>query len=170
MTTGCDLVATRLGQRLAAMKSVRVVFAESCTGGMAAALVTQIPGISDYFCGSAVTYRVDTKLRWLNVSPQIVATHTPESLESSLALAVNVLAATPEATVSAAITGHLGPGISECLDGIVYVAMAKRTNDEFAEIGTFAYRLKTSDRVSRQVEAARWMLSQLTDVLNSECQ
>ena len=46
----------------------QLVLAESCTGGMAAAALTQNPGISKNFCGSAVVYQSETKTAWLKTS------------------------------------------------------------------------------------------------------
>src|SRR3954465_4450135 len=50
-------------------RDLRIVFAESCTGGLVSASLAQIPGISSQLCGSAVTYRDATKSEWLGVAP-----------------------------------------------------------------------------------------------------
>ncbi|MFM7928628.1 MAG: CinA family protein, partial [Pirellula sp.] len=51
--------------RLLRESNRRIVLAESCTGGLAAAWFTSVPGASDVFCGSMVVYRNDTKSQWL---------------------------------------------------------------------------------------------------------
>ncbi len=63
-------VSRAAGQLAKTLKQqgVKVVFAESCTGGLIAASLAQLPGISDWLCGSAVTYRNETKRQWLGVS------------------------------------------------------------------------------------------------------
>ena len=55
------------GQLSGRRRANALVLAESCTGGLAAAALATIPGISRWFCGSAVTYRDQTKIDWLAV-------------------------------------------------------------------------------------------------------
>ena len=106
----------------------RIVFAESCTAGLASSLMAEIPGVSDCFCGSAVVYRNDTKQSWLGIpgdwlsDPEI----GPVSQEVADAMATGVLQSTPEADLAAAITGHLGPHAPSSLDGVVCIAVAER--------------------------------------------
>src|SRR5580658_9124836 len=88
---------------------MRLVFAESCTGGLAAASLARIPGISEFLCGSAVVYRLDTKMRWLEVPESMLIDVGPVSEPVARSMAEGVLAKTPEADLSASVTGHLGP-------------------------------------------------------------
>ena len=90
-------------------RDLRIVFAESCTGGLVSAALTRVPGISDYHCGSAVVYRIDTKTRWLNVPSELLVKPGPVSNVVARHMAEGVLRHTPEADVAASITGHLGP-------------------------------------------------------------
>ena len=46
----------------------KLVLAESCTGGLIAAELAKVPGVSNWLCGSAVTYRIPVKIDWLNVN------------------------------------------------------------------------------------------------------
>ncbi|QDV48560.1 CinA family protein [Gimesia fumaroli] len=110
---------TRQGQRL--------VLAESCTGGLVANLLTSLPGISEYFCGSAVVYRWDTKMKWLGVKPETLEEYTDVSIETACEMALGVLRQTPEASVAASITGHLGPDAPQQQDGVICIAVAMRT-------------------------------------------
>ncbi len=87
----------------------RIVLAESCTAGMVSAALGMIPGISNHLCGSSVTYREETKMRWLGISADLLQAKSAVSREVTEAMAVAVLQRTPEAHCSAAITGHLGP-------------------------------------------------------------
>lgn len=107
----------------------RLVLAESCTGGLVAASLAQIPGVSEHLCGSAVVYRNATKTAWLGIDAALLADPAigPVSSAVTNALAVNVLRRTPEADVAAAVTGHLGPNAPPELDGTVYVAVAVRS-------------------------------------------
>jgi nicotinamide-nucleotide amidase len=162
MTTS---TATRIGDMLKAAVHQRLVFAESCTGGMAAALMTQVPGISKYFCGSAVTYRAATKTAWLGVPHNIIEVHTAESQQTTDAMAIQVLNKTPEATIACAITGHLGPGTSADVDGTVFVSIAVRSSDTCKTIADAQFELKTITRQERQLEAAECLLKTLEDEL-----
>lgn len=108
----------------------RIVLAESCTGGAVAASFTGVPGVSDVFCGSMVVYRNDTKTQWLGLDPDMLA--DPEigsvSPQASEWLARQVLACTPEADISLAVTGHLGPDAPAHLNRRIFVALLRRAD------------------------------------------
>jgi nicotinamide-nucleotide amidase len=118
-------LAARVFEELRA-RSLRLVLAESCTAGLGAALLGRIPGVSEFLCGSAVVYQVETKARWLRVSRRLLRDPGPVSREVATAMATGVLTSTPQADISAAITGHLGPGAPAAQDGLVFVAFAVR--------------------------------------------
>lgn len=113
----------------------KLVLAESCTGGLVATLMTSMPGISEYFCGSAVVYRWDTKMKWLGVQRETLDEYTDVSLETAREMAVGVLRQTPEATLSASITGHLGPDAPVHQDGVICIGLA-RFNTAETQIGS----------------------------------
>lgn len=154
-------IAIGISNLLMTLQNQRVVFAESCTGGMAAALMTQVPGISDYFCGSAVTYRESTKQQWLDVAADTLHRHSAESQQTTDELAVNVLKNTTEATIACAVTGHLGPGAASDVDGIVFISIAERVGDGYQITETIQQSLKSKRRIDRQLEAAELLLNQL---------
>ena len=106
----------------------RLVLAESCTAGLVAAEMGGIPGISEFLCGSMVVYRTPTKQAWLGISSDLLenASIGPVSAQVTLALAAAILDKTPEATVAAAITGHLGPFAPPWMDGQVYCVVVRR--------------------------------------------
>ena len=108
------------------LQGQRLVTAESCTGGLVATALTSLPGISEYFCGSAVVYRWDTKMKWLGVKPETLDEYTDVSVETAQEMALGVLQQTPEASLSASITGHLGPDAPESQDGLICIAVARR--------------------------------------------
>ena len=134
-------------------RNQKVVFAESCTGGKMAAAMTTVPGISGYFCGSAVTYREATKSEWLSISQSEIAEHAAESEHTTVAMAKRVLHKTPEADVAIAITGHLGPGVSDEIDGLIYVVVAERKSTN-PNVHSTHHRLSGLNRRERQTEAA----------------
>lgn len=135
-----------------------LVLAESCTGGLVAASMTGVPGVSAQFCGSAVVYRETTKMAWLDVSPDVLAQYSAESAETTESLAKSVLSKTPEATISAAVTGHLGPN-APLHDGMVYLCICRREPGpgNFAS-KALAVQLQTIGRIERQQEAAGELL------------
>ena len=150
-----NAAADVLAKRLADSKQ-RIVLAESCTAGMAAAVLGGCPGISAWFCGSAVTYREATKSRWLGVDQELIKQLSAESAEITRAMALAVLEQTPEADFAAAITGHLGPQAPVTIDGKVFMAIVFR---ESGEVIPMEIQLKQTERKKRQLEAAAYLLS-----------
>jgi len=118
-------LAKQVAKRLKA-DDCRIVLAESCTGGLVSAVLTRIPGISQYHCGSAVVYQVETKASWLGVPRSLLKNPGPVSPEVAGEMAIGALRKTPQANVAAAVTGHLGPGAPPTQDGLVYLAFAWR--------------------------------------------
>ena len=110
----------------------RIVFAESCTAGLLAASVARIPGVSTVLAGSAVTYQVPTKTAWLNVSADTIKNHDVVSECVSQEMAQGALALTPHATISASITGHLGPDAPASLDGTAFTTVCLRSSTGFS--------------------------------------
>lgn len=162
--------ATSLARQLAkllASTQLRVVFAESCTGGLVASTLAAVPGISDYLCGSAVTYRNDTKHQWLGVSDTKLKRPGPVSSIVAKQMASGVLQLTPEADWAASITGHLGPNAPKQLDSLVYVGIACRAIDETITIKASRHLLTTDTRTRRQREAAALVLQQLLAAIES---
>ena len=87
----------------------RIAVAESCTGGLVSAAITEIPGSSDVFEAGYVTYSNAAKLADLKVSQDVVETFGAVSIAVAWAMARGALAAS-EADVAVAITGVAGPG------------------------------------------------------------
>ena len=135
----------------------RIVFAESCTGGMVAFEMTQIPGVSEVFCGSAVTYREATKQKWLGVDAELIQDHTAVSAPVAHQMAAGALAQTPEADLAVANTGHLGPNAPEGFDGLVFIATAKNSKGK-AQVRVEQHQLEKSKRAARQIEATQLVL------------
>jgi PncC family amidohydrolase len=159
-----DVLARRLASVLAE-KQLRLVLAESCTAGLVAATLGQIPGISDYLCGSAVVYRESTKRDWLEVPARAIEQHTAVSEPVAQAMARGALRITPEADVSAAVTGHLGPKAPAQFDGLVIIAVAARSEGDVRIVGTWSHRLSSAARRQRQEAAAELLLEHLTQAL-----
>ncbi len=120
-----DMAAQKLWQHLLQHRWP-FVFAESCTGGLLAATMTRIPGVSQLFCGSAVVYQVETKQHWLGVSARLLRRVGPVSHEVAQAMVRGLLKHTPQAVLAVSTTGHLGPQAPAELDGVLYVGLALR--------------------------------------------
>ena len=87
----------------------RIAVAESCTGGLVSAAITEIPGSSDVFEAGYVTYSNAAKIAELGVSRDVVETFGAVSVATAWAMARGALE-TSEADVAVAITGIAGPG------------------------------------------------------------
>ena len=105
------------------------VFAESCTAGVLSATMGRVPGVSGVMAGSAVVYQVMTKHTWLGVSEKLLRDPGPVSRTVSERMAEGGLAETPQATIAASVTGHLGPAAPPHLDGIAWSTVAIRKKD-----------------------------------------
>ncbi len=87
----------------------RIAVAESCTGGLVSAALTEIPGSSEVFEVGYVTYSNAAKASQLKVSEEVVDTFGAVSVATAWAMARGALAAS-DADVAVAITGIAGPG------------------------------------------------------------
>ena len=140
---------------------LKIVFAESCTAGLVSATLARIPGISDYHCGSAVVYRLDTKHQWIEVPEALLLDPGPVSREVAEAMATGVLQKTPGAQIAAAITGHLGPNAPAGMDGLVWMAIVTRgSTDKATRSVVLSERIQgeMTLRESRQQEATEALL------------
>ena len=99
--------------------------AESCSGGLIAKLITDIPGSSGYFCEGAVTYSNSAKIRLLGVSPEVLNSSGAVSPECASAMAKGVRLASGS-DLGLATTGIAGPdgGSEEKPVGTVYISLA----------------------------------------------
>lgn len=106
-TDGSSLPETVL--RLARERGATVGTAESCTGGLVAASLTEVAGASDVFAGSIVSYSDQTKTCLLDVSPGLLARYGAVSEQAARAMAEGARAALG-VSHAAAVTGIAGPG------------------------------------------------------------
>lgn len=115
-----ELLAFELGLRYKTM-----CCAESCTGGLIGAAMTDMAGSSEYFLGSAVTYSNEAKMKLLGVREQTLADHGAVSEETASEMALGA-AALFGADYSVAVTGIAGPGGETPTKpvGLVYIAVS----------------------------------------------
>lgn len=132
----------------------RVVVAESCTGGLVAAALTEVPGSSDVFRAAYVTYSNESKIDMLGVSSDVLETFGAVSIAVAWAMAQGALARS-DADVAVAITGIAGPhgGTDKKPVGTVVFARARRGADpseivadrkEFGDLGRGGVRLQAA--------------------------
>ncbi|HMQ92433.1 MAG TPA: CinA family protein [Amaricoccus sp.] len=102
----------------------RIATAESCTGGLVSAALTEIPGSSDVFDRGFVTYSYPAKTAMLGVPQAMLAAEGAVSEPVARAMAEGALAAS-DAQLAVAVTGVAGPGASEAKpEGLVWFATA----------------------------------------------
>jgi len=128
-------IEERLGTALRERK-LRLAVAESCTGGLIASRVTDVPGSSDYFMAGMVTYSNEAKEKFLGVSPESIRTHGAVSREVAGQMAQGIRRETG-ADIGLAVTGIAGPtgGSPEKPVGLVYIGAASAQ-------GTFVRRFQ----------------------------
>jgi nicotinamide-nucleotide amidase len=108
-------------------KSLRIVTAESCTGGMISAALTDIPGSSDVFERGFVTYSNSAKAEMLGVKKSLITKNGAVSEQVASAMAAGALKKST-AHLSVAVTGIAGPGGGSKTKpvGLVYIATCRR--------------------------------------------
>jgi nicotinamide-nucleotide amidase len=130
-----------------------IVTAESCTGGLIAALLTEIPGSSDVVERGFVTYSNDAKQELLGVSETLLREYGAVSEPVCRAMAQGALR-NARAEFSVAVTGIAGPGggSAEKPVGLVYIGAANLAGHvivqehRFGDIGRDRVRLRTVEK------------------------
>lgn len=114
-------------------RKAKLVTAESCTGGMLASMLVDIPGSSDVFVDGVVAYANETKMRRLGVSAEILEKHGAVSRETAAAMAENPLRTGDYSlpVYALATTGVAGPdgGTPEKPVGTVWLACSRLNPD-----------------------------------------
>jgi len=120
---------------------LKIVTAESCTGGMIATMLTEVAGSSDVFERGLVTYSNEAKEELLGVPKTLIDRHGAVSEEVARAMAVGALAVA-DAQLSVSVTGVAGPGggTPEKPVGLVHFAAARgnkllHERCEFGDVG-----------------------------------
>jgi nicotinamide-nucleotide amidase len=110
--------------------SLMLATAESCTGGMFAAAITERPGSSAIFERGFVTYSNDAKTEMLGVSADILREHGAVSARTAIAMARGALTSS-RADVSLSVTGIAGPagGTPDKPVGLVYIGYGFKGED-----------------------------------------
>ncbi len=124
--------------RLYQQHKQRLVTAESCTGGLLAALLTEIPGASDVVERGFITYSNQAKHALLGVEETTLLSYGAVSKETALAMAKGALK-NAEASISIAITGIAGPAGATATKpvGLVHLASASTSGTFLHEVHIF---------------------------------
>lgn len=109
-----------------ASRGWRIATAESCTGGLIAALLTEIPGSSSVVERGFVTYSNEAKTELIGVPADLIAVHGAVSESVARAMAEGALARS-KATVAVSVTGIAGPGGGTAIKpvGLVFLGRAQ---------------------------------------------
>ena len=107
-----------------ATKGRKIALAESCTGGLVAAALTEIPGSSAVLDRGFVTYSNEAKMESLGVAQDIIETFGAVSIACVWAMATGALERS-DADVAVAISGVAGPGGGSQLKPVGTVVFAK---------------------------------------------
>lgn len=144
-----------------------VAFAESCTGGLIAKRLTDVPGASEVFGYGFVTYANGAKMRLLGVSEETLETHGAVSPETAREMAEGARRVSG-ADIAVAVTGIAGPGggTAEKPVGLVYMGVA-------TEQGVRTHKLtlgghKGADRAYIRTLTATHAFKAALDILRSE--
>jgi nicotinamide-nucleotide amidase len=146
---------------LADTKNLSLATAESCTGGLLAALLTDVPGLSHVFERGFVVYSKDAKCDLLGIAREKVESCGAVSEEVALEMAQGALRRS-RADVALAITGFAGPADDGDEEGLVHFACARRN-------GRTCHREERFGPIGRQgvrIEALRTALDMIEDALD----
>ena len=140
-------------------RGITVALAESCTGGLVAATITEVPGSSGYFLGGVVSYANSAKEALLGVAQSTLAAHGAVSAQVAVAMAAGARARFG-ADLAASITGVAGPdgGSDEKPVGLTYVGLASGTGVEVRRLQLAGDRVANRDAAARA--ALEWLIAE----------
>ena len=144
-------------------KGERVCCAESCTGGMITAALTEIPGSSSVLSRGFVTYSNQSKIDMLGVKLKTLELHGAVSGQTVSEMASGAITASNgEADYAIAVSGVAGPdgGNKEKPVGLVYICILKK--GEVGEIKKYIFR---GDRQSVRYQTVMKALENLTQLV-----
>lgn len=140
----CDLCNTYIQDE---RRSV-FTFAESCTGGLVASTMTRMPGVSNYFTGSVVTYSDLEKIALLNVAPETLQRHGAVSGQCAAEMAAGVRDLF-SSDIAVSITGIAGPDGGSPDKPVGTVWMSSCTKDGKRSLVKYIYKNKKREEIQQ---------------------
>ncbi len=158
-----DHRASRLAEQLVALcveRKLMVATAESCTGGLVGAAITEIPGASAIFDRGFITYSNAAKHDLLGVSEEFLKEYGAVSAPVARAMALGALRHS-RADLAVSITGVAGPGggTAEKPVGLVHFAVAREAGDTEAVERRFAPVGRAQIRAASVVQALEMLIA-----------
>jgi len=143
-------------------RGLTVALAESCTGGLVAATITDVPGSSGYFLGGVVSYSNEAKAALLDVPHEMLDAHGAVSAQVARAMAAGAQARFG-ASLAASITGVAGPdgGSDEKPVGLTYVGLASVAGVDVRRVQFAGDRAGNREMAAR--EALEWLVEAAAD-------
>lgn len=129
-------------------KKLKLASAESCTGGMFAALMTDIEGCGHGFDRGFVTYSNEAKAELLGIDRELLDRNDAVSEVVARAMAEGALQRS-DADIALGVTGFAGPGAPGQEEGLVHIALARRDRstihreEHFGAVGRGVIRVKS---------------------------
>jgi len=150
-------------------RALKLVTAESCTGGLIGHLLTNIPGSSDYYLGGAISYAYEAKTALLGVSPGLLAMFGAVSREAVLEMARGAREALAkehplDGMVGLSVSGIAGPGggTPDKPVGLTWIGLSA---PEFQRAWQFVW---SRDRVGNKTASAQEALQLLLEFLQGK--
>ena len=157
-------------KELLLQKRLKLSTAESCTGGLVAARIVNVPGSSEYFMGGVVAYDNSIKMKVLNVSPETLLKFGAVSEETAreMVLGIKKLMNTECAISTTGIAGPTGETPEKPV-GLTYIGISV---GDRVEVFKFIFEDKDPDEVARRNnrrrKAAKKALKLLVQMLKEE--
>ncbi len=157
-----DALAAELGQALKT-KGWMLALAESCTGGLVSAAITEIPGSSGWFDRGFVTYSNAAKVQMLGVSAETLERFGAVSEETAKEMALGALK-NSQAQIACSITGIAGPDGGTSQKPVGTVCFAWVVNNQPAQTATLHL---SGNRHSIRQQSAQTALAGLLKIVNT---
>jgi nicotinamide-nucleotide amidase len=155
--------------KLLLMKGLKLVAAESCTGGFIGHLITNVPGSSEYYLGSVTAYAYEAKERLLGVRHETLVKYGAVSRETVLEMALGVRRALApdfslEKIIGVSVSGIAGPGggMPDKPVGLVWVGLSSSAGELAKKF------LWNGDRGENKALSAQAALQMVVDFLEGQ--
>ena len=160
-----DIISINAAEIVTSLKQsgMRICCAESCTGGMIAAAITDIAGSSAVFSRGFVTYSNQAKINMLGVKPETLTLYGAVSGQTVSEMASGAITASEdEADFAVAVSGIAGPdgGTVEKPVGLVYICVLKK-----GEVGQVTRYVFDGDRQSVRTQTVENSLETIRSLM-----